>query len=335
MIEELAYPMGPAVKPRDDGNSKKLRCAVIGVGHMGQFHAEKLACLQEIEFVGVCDIHAHRTKQIAKKHKTTAFADYHALLPIVDAVSIAVPTKDHYAIARPFLEKGIHVLLEKPIATTTKQADHLIKIAEKNHCILHIGHIEHFNAAWEAAKPYLTKPLFLEAHRLSPFKPRNMDVDVILDLMIHDLEMIQHLVPSTLKSIQAMGAPILTQKTDIANVRLQFHNGCVANLIASRVSMKAERILRIFQKESYVHINFSDSRILVYQKSKIRKKPSPLTQTVIQIPPQDALLLEIKAFINSILHGQSRDATQGKAGKNALALALRVERMLQPPTTNH
>lgn len=310
--------------------SRKLRCAVLGVGHMGQFHAEKFARLKEVELVGICDVQVKRAKQIAEQFKTSAFTHYEALFDKVDAISIAVPTKFHYALARPFLEKGIHVLLEKPIATTLREANHLISLARKNQCILHIGHIEHFNAVWEAARPFIKDPLFLEAHRLSPFKPRNIDVDVILDLMIHDIELIQRIVPSKIRSLSAMGAPILTSKTDIAEVRLQFQNGSVANLTASRVSMKSERILRIFQKEKYIHINFSTGQILICQKSK--KKNPPLEQMIIQAPPQDALALEIQTFVETILYDKSRGAIAGSEGRDALALALRVQESVRRST---
>lgn len=300
-----------------------LKCGVIGVGYMGQFHAEKYAALANAELVGIYDVNLERAEQLAKTLQCTAFSDYYALLDQVDAVSIAVPTQYHYPVALECLNHAIHVLLEKPIATTLSQANQLIRAAKKNNRILQIGHLEHFNPVFQAAKPYINQPRFIEALRISPFKPRNTDVDVILDLMIHDLELIQYLVAAKIKHISASGACIITDKTDIANVRITFENGCVANLTASRISTKSERILRVFQQNAYLHVNFQQRKLIVHQKNK-----NDINVTDCPIPEEDALSAEIKAFLQAISQGLQPEVS-GQEGKQALSTSLKIHRLLQ------
>ncbi|HLA51536.1 MAG TPA: Gfo/Idh/MocA family oxidoreductase, partial [Thermodesulfobacteriota bacterium] len=222
---------------------KRIRVAVIGVGHLGRFHAEKYAGLPDAELVGVIDTDKKRVGEIASNLKTNAFYSYQDILSKdkVDAVSIVVPTALHYRIAKDFLSQGIDCLLEKPITNTVEEADELIKEAAKRKALLQVGHLERFNAAVIAAEGIVNNPLFIECNRLSPFPNRATDVDVILDMMIHDIDIILNFVKSDIESVDAFGMPVITDKVDMANARLRFKNGCVANITASRVSKERER----------------------------------------------------------------------------------------------
>jgi predicted dehydrogenase len=234
----------------------KIRCAVIGVGYLGRFHAQKYQLLPNVDLVGVCDLNQQALETVSTELKIPAYRHYSDLFNQVDAVSIAATTCMHYEIARDFLAQGIHVLLEKPMTETVSQAKELIALAQTHQVKLQIGHLERFNAARLALDEYLETPLFIESNRLAPFNPRGADVNVILDVMIHDIDLIQHMVKSPILSILANGTPILTQDIDIANARITFANQCVANLTASRVSYKMERKTRIFQPNSYLSIDY-------------------------------------------------------------------------------
>ncbi len=244
----------------------KIKTAVIGVGYLGKFHAQKYAQLELSELVAVCDASLEIAQAIAGEHDIPAFTDYHDLIGKVEAVSIVVPTQKHYEVAKVFLENKIHVLLEKPITSTVAEAEELVKIAEQNKCVFQIGHLERFNPAVLALENELKQPLFIESNRIAPFNPRGADVNVVLDLMIHDIDIILDFANSPVKHIDANGVAVISKEIDIANARITFENGCVANVTASRVSMKSERIMRIFQHDAYISIDFQNKKLTVHKK---------------------------------------------------------------------
>ena len=307
----------------------KLTTAVIGVGYLGRLHADKYAALENSKLVAVVDLNAEVAKEIGDKHKVQALTDYKTLLGKVDAVSIAAPTTLHHNIARDFLEHGSHVLIEKPIATTVDEADDLIQLARSNDLLIQVGHLERFNAAILALGDTLGRPTFIECHRLAPFSPRANDVNVVLDLMIHDLDIILDIVDSDIKEMRASGAPVLTPSTDIANARLEFENGCVANLTASRVSAKTERKMRIFQDDAYISIDFHNRSLNVCRKGTAETRPGiPELVSERTCPDRnDALKLEIVAFLDSIQNG-TPVIVSGEDGRRALDAAIRISSLL-------
>lgn len=303
----------------------KIRTAVIGVGYLGKFHAEKFKLLPNSELVAVCDIDKERVHTIAKQFEIEAILDYKQLLGKVDAVTIAVPTALHFPIAEFFLGNKIHVLLEKPIASTVAEAQTLIDIAEKQKVVFQIGHLERFNTVLLALDTILDNPRFIESIRLAPFKPRGTDINVILDLMIHDIDIIQRIVGSPIRNIHANGASVLSSHIDIANVRLQFENGCVANVTASRVSFKVERKLRIFQHDAFISLDLHHKKLAVHRKGISEMFPGiPEIISEEQAFEQgDALLDEIMAFLNSI-ENHTPPVVTGEDGKRALATAIKI-----------
>lgn len=304
---------------------KKIKCAVIGVGYLGRFHAEKYASLPNSTLVAVCDIDSKRSHEVAHKNEVTAVTDYHHLIGKVDAVSIATPTQSHYAIAKFFLENGVHVLLEKPITTTVSQAEDLIKIAEQHQLVLQIGHLERFNTVVNALEKYLDRPRFIECIRLAPFKLRSMDVNVVLDLMIHDIDLIQYLVGSPIIKIHANGACVLSDQIDIANARIQFENRCVANVTASRVSLKQERRLRVFQPDAYISLDLQHKQLAIHRKGTNEMFPG-IPEIICEehaFEQGDALRDEIIAFLDSITQ-KKPPVVSGIDGKMALATAIRI-----------
>lgn len=307
----------------------KIRTAVIGVGYLGKFHAEKLALLPNSELVGVCDIHQERCSEVSQKYNTEAILDYSKLLDKVDAVSIAVPTSLHFPIAKFFLENGIHVLLEKPIASSVAEADLLINIAKEHRVVFQIGHLERFNSVLIALDTILDNPRFIESIRLAPFKPRGTDINVVLDLMIHDIDIIQRIVGAPIVNIHANGASVLSNHIDIANVRLQFENGCVANVTASRVSFKVERKLRIFQHDAFISLDLHNKKLAVHRKGISEMFPGiPEIISEEQAYEQgDALLDEISAFLHSI-QTHTPPVVSGEDGKRALATAIEITRIV-------
>lgn len=307
----------------------KIRTAVIGVGYLGKFHAEKFKLLPQSNLVAVCDIHADRVQAIAKQQHVECFTDYKKLLHKVDAVSIAVPTSLHYPIAKFFLENGIHVLLEKPIASTVSEAESLIDIANSKKVVFQIGHLERFNTVLVALDTILDNPRFLESIRLAPFKPRGTDINVVLDLMIHDIDIIQRIVGSPIVNIHANGASVLSSHIDIANVRLQFENGCVANVTASRVSFKVERKLRIFQHDAFISLDLHNKELAIHRKGISEMFPGipDIISEEQAFEQGDALLDEIAAFLNSI-QTETPPAVTGEDGKRALATAVEITRIV-------
>lgn len=311
--------------------TKKLRAAVIGVGYLGRFHAQKYAALSGVELVGVVDAHPETAQRVAKELGVTAFTDYRELLgpkPKVDLVSVASTTETHHAVARDCLAAGVHVLAEKPITVTVAQADELIALADAKKLVLQVGHLERFNPAWLAVKDKIKRPVFIEAHRMAPFKARGIDVSVVLDLMIHDLDLILPLVASPVSDLRASGVSVLTDGIDIANARIEFANGCVANLTASRTSTASLRRLRVFQHHEYLSVDFGERRIgISRRRDALVEGEEPIDTETFQQAPGDALMTEIEAFVAAVKHG-TPPVVSGREGRDALAIALEIDRMI-------
>ncbi|MES9823357.1 MAG: Gfo/Idh/MocA family oxidoreductase [Candidatus Thiodiazotropha endolucinida] len=307
----------------------KIRTAVIGVGYLGRYHAQKYAALDDSELVAVVDIDPDTAANVAKECGTEALSDYHELLDRVDAVSVVVPTQLHHQVAKEFLDSGIHVLLEKPITVTVAEADALIEIARRKQRVLQVGHLERFNSAVLALEGVLKGPQFIESHRLAPFSLRGADVNVVLDLMIHDIDIIQNLVGSPIASIDAKGGAVLTQEYDIANARIKFENGCVANVTASRVSLKPQRKMRIFQPDAYISIDFQDKILSIHRKGE--KEIFPGIPEIISeesvFANSDAIMAEIRAFLDAI-RNDSLPPVTGEDGREALKTAIDISEQL-------
>ena len=301
----------------------KLRVGVVGVGYLGKFHAEKYARHAEVDLVGVVDTHPAQADAIAGQLGTKAYYSYSDLIGRVDAVSIAVPTESHYAVSRHFIDNQVHVLIEKPITASIEQADDLLQAAENNGCIIQVGHLERFNPAVVALQGVVHQPLFIESHRLSLFKERGLDVSVVLDLMIHDIDIILNFVRCDVKSIHAAGVPVITETVDIANARMEFENGCIANVTASRISMKNERKIRLFQKDAYISVNFANREITIVRHEGPTNQGIIPGMTVDQrsFSQADALDDEIQSFIKAVIEKKMPEVT-GKMGRDALNIAL-------------
>ncbi|MDD5034055.1 MAG: Gfo/Idh/MocA family oxidoreductase [Methylococcaceae bacterium] len=307
----------------------KLKCAVIGVGYLGKFHAQKYAALPDCELVAVVDSNPDQARTIAEQNHTRALVDYRELLGRVDAVSIVTPTTLHFEVARDFLAHGAHVLVEKPITVTVEEADELIRIAEEKNLRLMVGHLERFNAALLGLDLTHDKPLFIESHRLAPFNPRANDVSVVLDLMIHDIDIILDIVDCEVQHIDAKGVTVLTSDTDIANARITFKNGCVANVTASRASLKVERKMRMFMPNCYVSVDFQNRILARYRKGEKEMFPGvpEILSEESSFENGDALMEEIKHFVACIR--ESREPLcSGGAGRRALATAIEITELL-------
>jgi predicted dehydrogenase len=291
---------------------------VVGVGHIGREHARIYSRLPGVEFVGLCDLDGHVAEKLAQKHGVKSFASVQALAEEVDAATISTPTNTHHEIASHLLKLGRHVLIEKPIADSTEQAKELVELATAKGLILQVGHIERFNPALSALEEKLTKPRFIEAHRLSTYPGRSTDIGVVLDLMIHDIEVILHLVRSPISNIDSVGTAVLSRGEDIANARLRFENGCVANLTASRISFEKMRKIRVFQDDAYLSLDYFDQSGEIY-----RKINSQITKEKIKVEKDEPLKLELAAFVDCV---QSRQAPRvgGAQASKALEIAMRI-----------
>lgn len=305
-----------------------IRVGVIGAGYLGRFHAEKYAALESTELVGIVDVDLERAEVLADKLGTKPFTSCAEFFGEVDAVSVVTPTETHFAITREFLSRGIDVLLEKPMTNTVAEADELVAIADKQGAILQIGHLERFNAAVVALEGKNVAPLFIESDRLSPFPNRGSDVDVILDLMIHDIDIILNLVDAEVESVEAVGVPVVTDKADIANARLQFDNGCVANVTASRVSNVAVRKTRLFQPDEYVSIDYAAQKIAIFRREKGAEGIPRVVEEDITIERQDALMEEIRAFITCV-EKREQPLVSGREGKRALLVAQQIQEAIR------
>ncbi len=308
---------------------EKIRSAVIGVGYLGRFHAEKYAQLANTQLVAVVDLDMERANELAAKTGALALTDYREILDKVDAVSVVVPTQCHYEVAKAFLEKGVHVLLEKPITTTLAEADELIRIAAEKKAVFQVGHLERFNPVVVALDGIVRQPGFIESVRIAPFKPRGTDVGVVLDLMIHDIDIIQSIICSEVKEINSIGAPVFTDEEDIANARIQFANGCVANVTASRISFKSERKMRIFQPDAYITVDFQNKTFAIFRKGDGEMFPGvpSITKEERSFEQTDALKSEIEAFLDSVATGKP-PVVSGEDGRQALATALKIIKKL-------
>jgi predicted dehydrogenase len=317
---------------------KKIRAAVIGVGYLGRFHAQKYAALADCDLIGVVDANPEVSKRVAAELGTRSWRDYRELFGQVDAVSVATPTQSHAEIGAGFLRANTHVLVEKPITETAQQAQQLIELARLHGRVLQVGHLERFNPTILAAESLLTTARFIECHRLAPFKERGTEVNVVLDLMIHDIDLIQMIVASPVAALDAVGTPVFSGEIDIANARLRFENGCVANVTASRVSLKTERKLRVFRDDAYLSIDLQQKILTVIRK---RATPAEAGELPVHIEEQsfaqgDALLAEIQAFLAAI-RGQGPVIVSGEDGQRALRTAIAISERVRatPPGRPH
>jgi len=308
-----------------------LRTAVIGVGYLGRFHAQKYAQIAGSTLVAVVDANAEGCAKVAAELGTKAVSDYRELFGAVDAVSLAVPTPLHHKIGCELLKNGIDVLIEKPIATTVAEARELVDLARTHKRILQVGHLERFNPAVLAAAERLQTPRFVESHRLAPFKQRGTDVSVVLDLMIHDIDLIQELVGTPIEHIDAVGASVFSGEIDIVNARLRFEGGCVVNTTASRISLKQERKIRIFQDDAYLSVDMQQKILTVIRKKDAAPVESPAQVSIEEqnFDQGDALLAEIEAFLKAVRE-RSTPVVTGEDGLRALETAMKITALVQP-----
>ncbi len=309
---------------------KKLRIGVVGVGYLGKFHTEKYANMENVDLVGVVDIDKSRADNIAAEFNTLSFSNHKDLVNKIDAASIVASTPEHYAVAKDFLKNGIDVMIEKPITTSIEDADKLIDLAEEKGLIIQVGHLERFNPAVVALRNIIKKPMFIESHRLSFYKERGIDVSVVLDLMIHDIDLLSNFVRSEIKSIHASGVPVISEHVDIANARLEFKNGCVANITASRISIKNERKIRLFQKDAYISVDFSNYKITIIRKTGADKKgliPGMEIENI-SFKQGDALNDELVSFVKAVQNRTSPEVT-GEMGRDALKIAIDTMRQIK------
>lgn len=311
-------------------SKKKLRIGVVGTGYLGKFHAEKYARMDDVELVGIADINQSQAEKIAKKYSIKAYTSHKNILDKVDAVSIVVPTPVHFEVSRDFLKHDVDVLIEKPMTTTIEEADELIGFAESKGLIIQVGHLERFNPAVIAVQDYIKRPMFIESHRLSTYKERAADVSVVLDLMIHDIDIISNLVRSKIKSIHAAGTPVISGHVDIANARIEFENGCVANVTASRISNRDERKIRLFQRDAYISVDFANHQITIVKKTNNDKSSIIPGMDINKLcfNKGDALDDELKAFVKAVKKRESPEVT-GQVGRSALKVALSIMKQIQ------
>ena len=297
---------------------KKIRVGVVGVGKLGFIHTRIYSHMKDVDLVGICDIEEEKLEKIAQRFKTKPYTDYHQLIPLVEAVSIAVPTTLHYSIGKDFLENGIHCLIEKPLTANLKEAEELLKIAKEKNCILQVGHIERFNPAIQEILKLPGKPRFIECHRLGKFAPRVKDVGVVLDLMIHDIDIILTLVKEKIKTIDAIGVNVLTEYEDIANARIRFQDGTICNLTASRVSDEIMRKIRIFKENSYISLDYFKQKVLIYYKRKDK-----IISQVLPVKKEEPLRKELRSFIDCIRKKET-PIVSGEEAYLALKLAFQI-----------
>lgn len=302
----------------------KVKVGIVGVGHLGSIHAKVYSKMNNVDLVGVCDCNLERALEIGKKYHTKSYADHEDLFDKVDAASIVVPTSLHYNVAKEFLNHGIHVLIEKPITKTLSEADELIEIAQKKSLIIQVGHVERFNAAVLALENFLKKPKFLECQRLGPFHKRVEDVGVVLDLMIHDIDIVLGLIKQEVVNIEAVGLSTMSDHEDVANVRLIFEDGTIADITASRVTKDVVRKIRIFQEDSYISLDYVNQEVTLFKKTgnKILKEKLKVKKT-------EPLKEELQSFIECARTGK-RPVVSGIEGRRALAVALAILEKIKP-----
>jgi predicted dehydrogenase len=302
----------------------KLRTAVVGVGHLGKFHAQKHKMIEDVELVGVCDLNKEQVDKIAREMGVDPFYDVADLIGKVDAVTVAASTPAHFKLCELFLKNGVHVLVEKPIASTSEEGERLCELAEKKGLKFQVGHVERFNPALQAARSKIGKPLFMEMQRIAPFKVRSTEVDVVRDLMIHDLDVILSLVDGDPVSVSAVGTPVLTKVIDIANARIEFASGAVANVTASRVSQKTERKLRLFQSSQYLSVDFQSGEMNLFTKTgEWSEGQIPIEHESFSLEKGDALLEETRSFVQAVREDKPV-IVSGRDGLKALRLAEKI-----------
>lgn len=316
-----------------------VKVGVIGVGHLGQHHVRIFKEIANCELIGIHDQNEDRASEIARLYDVKAYPDYESLLDDIDAIDIAVTTVHHYRLAKKALEKGKHLFIEKPITSELHEGEELLELARAKDLKIQVGHIERFNPIVIKIADHIKDPMFIESHRLAPFTPRGSDVSVVLDLMIHDIDLILSFVNSNLRDIRASGVRILTPNIDIANARLEFENGAIANVTASRVSLKRERKIRFFQKDAYLSLDFQNKKVTVLKKAKDLKLILPeillekrtfnsdelvdMKEIDASDITKDALTLELESFVDAIKN-DVRPAVDGDAGVKALRVALNI-----------
>jgi predicted dehydrogenase len=304
-------------------DKKKIKIGVVGIGHLGNFHLQKYAKLDNCEIVAVADTRLEHANKAAEIYKCQAFADHREMLGKVNAASITVPTGEHHRVARDFLAAGVDLLIEKPICSSMEEADELLKLAHDKNLILQVGFVERFNPVIMALEKVIEKPMFIEAHRLHPFFERGTDVDVVLDLMIHDLDIILKFVNSPLVSVEAVGVPVLSNKIDISNVRLSFASGCVANITASRISVKNMQKIRFFGAEGYHSVDCRTREILSLGKRKNDAGKIEIFPNDIEVGNHDPLEEEIRSYVNAVI-GRTRPIISGEDAQKSLDLAINI-----------
>jgi predicted dehydrogenase len=304
---------------------RPIRTAVIGVGHQGRWHAQKFAALDRSELKGVVDINRKRSRNVAAELGVESIDDISHLFGVVDAVVVSTPTPTHFDIAKSLLQNGIHVLVEKPITSTVEDARDLVVLAEATDLVFQVGHLERFNPAVVAMASKIERPLFIESNRIAPFKPRGLDVSVVLDLMIHDIDLIHSFVRSPVVDLDAIGRPVFSRNIDVANARIRFENGCVADVTSSRISLKTERSLRIFQPESYLSADMHNKTFTFYEKKHDASVlgPDDVSVDMQSFTPGDALMEQGKAFLEAVAGGPP-PIVSGRAAMQALETAARI-----------
>jgi len=307
--------------------NRKLKIGIIGIGYLGRLHLEKYLSFDDVEVVGISDTDTTVIEEVKSKHDIECSTDYRTLLGKVDAVSVVVPTSLHFDVAMDFFESGADVFVEKPITTTVDQARRLIASAESKNLLLQVGHLERFNPAILALDGTLNEPLFIESHRLSPFPDRSTDVDVVLDVMIHDIDIILNFVKSPLVHVDAVGAPIITPQMDIVNARLNFESGCVANVTASRVSAGKMRKIRVFQHDAYISIDFAAQNIDLFRRNRDENGQFTIDMEHMDITSRDYLKDEIKSFVDAVMN-RSTPMVTGHDGIRALEVATMIQEKL-------
>ena len=301
---------------------KKLRVGVVGVGHIGSNHARLYAEMPDVEFAAVYDTDRARASAISKKYGAAAAASLQHFSELIDAASVATPTNSHYQVAHPLLCAGKHLLIEKPITQSTKEASELAALAARNQLILQVGHVERFNPVLSALEARLTHPRFIEAHRLSPYPDRSTDIGVVLDLMIHDLEIILHLVRSPVQTIDAVGIPVLSGSEDIANARIRFENGCVANVTSSRISPERMRKIRVFQQDAYLSLDYQNQSGEIY-----RHVAGRITRDKVEVERDEPLKRQLASFVECASTGRE-PAVSGLQATAALELAVKITKQI-------
>ncbi|HEY2989784.1 MAG TPA: Gfo/Idh/MocA family oxidoreductase [Candidatus Binatia bacterium] len=310
-----------------NGSDARIPVGVIGVGYAGKYHAEKYSLSPKAQLVGVVDIEPSRAEEVGAQFGVASFTDYRELFPRVRCVSIAVPTRLHSQVAHDCLAAGIDVLVEKPMTATLEEGRGLVALAREKGLMLQVGHLERFNPAIRALEAVIKEPKFVECHRLAPFVERGTDVDVVLDLMIHDIDVIASLVRAPVERVEAIGVPVLTEKPDIANARITFANGCIANVTSSRVSIKRERKIRFFQPDAYISIDYDQKRAQIYRRPQKGASWMDIRGETVEIREGDAMADEIDSFLDSVA-SRVEPLVSGAEGLRALEIASMISEKL-------